>query len=184
VIDTSVRDDQFDTITREDGDEQLAFNGRPLYRFVDDVNPGDANGQRSGGVWFTVPANDVEVADSDGGRVTVGHTDLGPTLVNGDGKTLYAFKNDVFINEAQGQSNCNDACAKAWPPVPGDVAVDESAVTGETRPVTRRDGSSQLAIGEWPLYASTRDSEPGDINGQGSGGTWFAVAPDGTLYEE
>jgi predicted lipoprotein with Yx(FWY)xxD motif len=183
-IDTSVAEGQFDTITREDGSEQLALNGRPLYRYVDDLNPADANGEGVGDLWFAVPAVDVRVAVGGGGEVAAGHTDLGPTLVDGDGKTLYAFTNDAFINEAEGQSNCNDGCAEAWPPVPGDVAIDESAVTGQTRTVTRRDGSSQLAIGEWPLYTSSRDAAPGDINGQGVSGAWFAVAPDGSLYEQ
>ena len=190
---TSVREGQFDVITRDDGSEQLALHGQPLYRFVDDANPGDANGEGVGDVWFAVPADDVRKAEDGGGNggggdegdqggggggVTVGETDLGPTLVDGSGKTLYAFTND-----SDGQSACNDACADAWPPVPGDVAVDESAVTGETTTITREDGSSQLAIGEWPLYTFSGDAGPGDVNGQGSGGVWFAVAPDGSLYQ-
>lgn len=182
AIDIGVRNDQFDTITREDGSEQLTFNDKPLYRFVDDINPGDARGEGSGDVWFTVPADDVETADG-GAQVTVAHTDLGPTLVDGDGMTLYAFTSDAFVNEAEGQSNCNDVCAEAWPHVPGDVPVDDSAVTGQARTIIRRDGSSQLAIGEWPVYTASRDTAPGDINGHGASGAWFAVAPDGSLYE-
>lgn len=181
VIDTSVDHTQFDTITREDGSEQLAINGQPLYRFVDDLNAGDANGEGFGDVWFTVPADDVETAD-DRGMVTVAHTDLGPTLVDGDGMTLYAFTSDAFVNESEGQSNCNDLCAEAWPHVPGDVTVD-SQVTAQTRTITRKDGSSQLAIGEWPVYTASQDKEPGDITGHGASGAWFAVAPDGSLYE-
>ena len=184
AIDITVDDDQFDTITREDGDEQLTLNGRPLYRFANDANPGDANGDGVGDVWFAVSADDVAPADDDRGAVAVGHTDLGPTLVDGEGRTLYAFKNDAFINEAEGQSNCNDTCAEAWPPVPGGIAVDDAGITGQIRTVTRRDGSSQLAIGDWPLYTSARDTKAGDLTGQGSSGTWFAVAPDGSLYEE
>lgn len=181
-IDTSVHQDQFDTVTREDGSEQLALDGRPLYVFVDDANPGDANGEGSGDVWFPVPADDVKTAD-DGDSVTVGHTDLGPTLVDGDGMTLYVFTSDAFVDQAEGQSNCNDLCAEAWPHVPADVAIDGSAVTGQTRTIIRRDGSAQLAIGKWPLYTASLDEEPGDINGHGASGAWFAVAPDGSLYE-
>jgi predicted lipoprotein with Yx(FWY)xxD motif len=184
-IDTaSLRASQFNTITREDGDEQLALKGQPLYRFIDDANPGDANGEGVGDVWFTVPAHELNTPGSGGDKVTVANTDLGPTLVDGDGMTLYAFTNDAFINEAHGQSNCNNICAEAWPHVPGDIAVDESAVIGQTRTITREDGATQLAIGEWPLYTFSRDAAPGDINGQGSSGVWFAVAPDGSLYDE
>jgi predicted lipoprotein with Yx(FWY)xxD motif len=193
AIDTSsVKEEQFAAITRQDGSEQLALNGQPLYRFKDDVNPGDANGDGVGDVWFAVPADDVDVAEAGGGDagaqaddsgggaagVTVGETDLGPTLVDAEGKTLYALTDDT-----PGTSTCNDACADTWPPVPGDVAVDESAVTGETTSITRDDGSSQLQIGKWPLYTFSGDEAPGDINGQGSGGIWFAVAPDGSLYQ-
>jgi predicted lipoprotein with Yx(FWY)xxD motif len=32
------------------------------------------------------------------------------------------------------------------------------------------------------LYSFTGDTAPGDVNGQGSGGKWFAVALDGSLY--
>jgi predicted lipoprotein with Yx(FWY)xxD motif len=183
AIDNSIDAGQFDTIRRGDGDTQLTLDGRPLYHYADDDNPGDAKGEGVGDVWFAVPADEVE-AGSGGGEITVGHTELGPTLVDDDGKTLYAFTNDAFVNEAQGQSNCNGSCAEAWPPVPGDIAVDTSAVTGQTRTVIREDGSSQLAIGDWPLYTSLRDAEAGDINGQGSSGAWYAVAPDGTIYEE
>ena len=183
-ISSGVAGSQFDTLTREDGSTQLMLDRHPLYRYADDENPGDAKGAGVGGVWSAVPARDVQVADESGNEITVGHTDLGPTLVNGEGMTLYAFTNDAYVNEAEGQSNCNDACAEVWPPVPGDVSVDDSTVTGQTRTVIRLDGSAQLAIGEWPLYTSSRDAAPGDVNGQGSGGSWFAVAPDGSLYED
>ena len=44
----------FATITRDDGSSQLTFAGRPLYTFVDDTQPGSANGDglnAFGGVW-------------------------------------------------------------------------------------------------------------------------------------
>ena len=42
------------TITRSDGTKQLALGGKPLYNFVGDKKPGDANGNgvtAFGGVW-------------------------------------------------------------------------------------------------------------------------------------
>ena len=47
------------TITRDDGSEQLAYNGMPLYYYIDDVAPGDTTGQGKGDVWW--------VASVDGG---------------------------------------------------------------------------------------------------------------------
>ena len=40
-----------------------------------------------------------------------------------------------------------------------------------------------LKIGDWPLYTFAGDAAPGDVNGQGVGEVWYAVAPDGTLVE-
>ena len=41
----------------------------------------------------------------------------------------------------------------------------------------------QLKMGKWPLYAFSGDAAQGDVNGQGSGGSWFVVAPDGKLIK-
>ncbi len=39
-------------ITRDDGSSQLAYNGWPLYLWVNDTAPGDVTGQAVGDVWF------------------------------------------------------------------------------------------------------------------------------------
>ena len=44
----------FSSIARDDGSAQLAYAGRPLYRFIADARPGDANGDgidAFGGLW-------------------------------------------------------------------------------------------------------------------------------------
>ena len=72
-------------------------------------------------------------------------------------------------------------CAKTWPPAI--VTSDDVVVNGLDRAavgtVTRADGTKQLTIGGWPVYGFTKDKAAGDTNGQGVGGTWFAVAPNG-----
>jgi predicted lipoprotein with Yx(FWY)xxD motif len=35
---------EFGVITRDDGTQQLTYNGLPLYRFVNDTAPGDVAG--------------------------------------------------------------------------------------------------------------------------------------------
>ena len=37
-----------------DGTKIVTYNHRPLYRFSGDSQPGDTNGQGSGGVWFVI----------------------------------------------------------------------------------------------------------------------------------
>ena len=44
----------FAPITREDGSNQLTYNGHPLYNFSGDSQPGDANDQGVGEAWFVV----------------------------------------------------------------------------------------------------------------------------------
>jgi predicted lipoprotein with Yx(FWY)xxD motif len=111
--------------------------------------------------------------------VTEADTDLGPTLVDADGMTLYGLTDD-----SGGVSTCEGSCAEAWPPLtvaggelPTGLDADVFSV------VERSDGSFQLKAGAFPLYRFAGDSAPGDVNGQGSGGVWFAAAPDGTLIE-
>ncbi|MEV6169316.1 hypothetical protein AB0L99_13935 [Streptomyces sp. NPDC051954] len=105
--------------------------------------------------------------------------DLNPVVVNGAGFTLYRFDNDTADPS---KSNCNGDCATTWPPVvvaPGGKifidGVDKSAVGV----VKRDDGNLQVTVGGWPVYRFSKDLKPGDTNGQGVGGTWFGVTPDG-----
>jgi predicted lipoprotein with Yx(FWY)xxD motif len=104
---------------------------------------------------------------------------LGTVVVNDKGFTVYRFDKD---KKEPPTTNCDGDCAQAWPPVmvtdPAAVQVDgiDKALLGT---VTRPDGSKQLTIGGWPGYTYAKDTKPGDVNGQGVGGTWFAFTPDG-----
>ena len=105
--------------------------------------------------------------------------ELDPVVVNGAGLTLYRFDNDTA---SPSKSTCDGDCAKTWPPVTvakgGRIfvsGVKKSAVGV----VKRADGRLQVTIGGWPVYRFAKDTEPGDTKGQGVGGTWFGVTPDG-----
>ncbi len=193
-LDTGV----FATTTRDDGTFQLVAGKWPLYYFEGDAAPGDTNGQGAGDVWFAV-APDAKLV-KDGVETTPGYgrvpepvaapaeasvalTDsaLGDIVGDADGRTLYAFTKD----EA-GTPTCIGGCATAWPaapapapPVAGD-GVDGSKLSVVARP---DGGPDQLKLGKWPLYYFAGDGGPGDVNGQGSGGVWFAVNGDGTLVK-
>ncbi|MGI9028649.1 MAG: COG4315 family predicted lipoprotein [Ilumatobacteraceae bacterium] len=112
--------------------------------------------------------------------VATAESDLGTILVDAEGRTLYAFTPDT-----EGEPTCVEACAEAWPPafVEGELAVgdlDAAAFTLVEHPA----GGQQLKAGDWPLYLFAGDAAPGDVNGQGVGGNWFVVTPDGTLIEQ
>ncbi|MEU5899489.1 MULTISPECIES: hypothetical protein [Streptomyces] len=104
---------------------------------------------------------------------------LDPVVVNGSGFTLYRFDNDTA---SPSKSNCNDACATTWPPVlvnPGGKIFVQGVERSQVGVITRDDGTHQVTIGGWPVYRFSKDTKPGDTNGQGVGGTWFGVQPDG-----
>jgi predicted lipoprotein with Yx(FWY)xxD motif len=112
--------------------------------------------------------------------VSLGMTPLGNVLVDSEGRTLYGFTNDT-----NGMTSCYGTCAQNWPPTT--VSAGWTAGTGLNRAVfhtiKRADGQLQLVAGKWPLYRFAGDSQPGDVNGQGSLGKWFVVRADGSLMK-
>ncbi|MGW2253836.1 SCO0930 family lipoprotein [Kitasatospora sp. NPDC001660] len=113
-----------------------------------------------------------------GGALTVRNdAKLGMVVTDGQGFTLYRFDKDTAKPP---MSNCNDGCAKTWPPVTKEGTTAGSGIdAGAIGEVTRADGSKQLTLGGWPVYRYAQDTAAGDTKGQGVGGVWFAVAPDG-----
>jgi predicted lipoprotein with Yx(FWY)xxD motif len=102
---------------------------------------------------------------------------LGAIVTDSAGHTLYRFDKDTAQPSA---SNCNDACAKLWPPAAADGQASVKGIDGKlVGAVTRADGSKQLTLNGWPLYRYTPDTKPGDTRGQGVGGVWFVITPDG-----
>ncbi|MFF2027054.1 COG4315 family predicted lipoprotein [Rhodococcus koreensis] len=57
-----------DTIPAADGTHQLTVNGRPVYRYKDDNEPGDAYGQAVGSVWWTLDSAGNPVTTTAGGE--------------------------------------------------------------------------------------------------------------------
>ncbi|MFW5416201.1 hypothetical protein J0910_06205 [Nocardiopsis sp. CNT-189] len=105
--------------------------------------------------------------------------ELGDIVADGDGYTLYLSTRD---GTEPPFSACVGDCAEQWPPVPaeGEIeGVDEDLVGR----VAREGGEEQLTLGGAPLYRYAGDVEPGDANGAGLDGAWFAVAPDGTRID-
>ncbi len=105
---------------------------------------------------------------------------MGETVQNEDGFVLYRFDGDKVKPEVV--SECNDDCAKVWPPAvinkgekPKLKGVDAESVGT----VTRKDGTLQLTIDNWPVYTYIGDKKPGQWKGQNVGKKWFVITPDG-----
>jgi predicted lipoprotein with Yx(FWY)xxD motif len=124
------------------------------------------------------PQSPAETSDAD---LSVADSSLGDIVVDGDGMTVYIFDKDTADS---GKSVCSGDCLAAWPPV---VAMDESpaadGVTGDVATITRDDGSRQITVNGLPLYLYAPDEAPGDVTGQGVGGVWWVVGPDGAKID-
>lgn len=92
-----------------------------------------------------------------------------PILTNAEGLSLYTWDTDP-----DGASRCNGGCAANWPP---HMAPDSAHDAGDFTVVTRGDGAKQWAYKGRPLYTFIRDSAPGDVTGDGVGGTWHLARP-------
>ena len=144
-----------------------------------------ACGSSSGGTASTSQGSKVPAAaGASSGAVATGTTDVGTVLVDGSGKTLYAFAADT-----RGTSNCSGSCAQYWPPVTAKAGSlgHSAAVTARLGTITRDDGSTQLTVDGWPMYTYAGDSAAGQATGQGknlSGGLWWVVKPSGAWLKK
>ncbi|GGQ77081.1 SCO0930 family lipoprotein [Streptomyces asoensis] len=176
-------------VTRTDGSKQLTVGGWPAYYYAKDAKAGDTTGQGVGNKWFALAPDGKKAKSSGSGSSSEASTaglsvrkdpNLGEIVVDKDGMTVYRFLKDKAWPEPV--SNCNGACLEKWPAVaPVDFAETKGIQKKGYMNFTRSDGTKQQTINCSPIYTFSGDKAPGDINGQGVGGTWYAVAPDGKL---
>jgi predicted lipoprotein with Yx(FWY)xxD motif len=120
-------------------------------------------------------------ASSSGGTViTTAKSSGGTVLASSSGRAVYLWAKDTGD-----MSNCNGACAGAWPPVTttGTATASGGAVASDIGTITRSDGTKQVTYDGHPLYYFSGDSGPGTASGQGSdafGAKWWLVAPTGS----
>ncbi|GHH53180.1 SCO0930 family lipoprotein [Streptomyces candidus] len=198
-------------VTRGDGRKQLTLGGWPMYRYAGDAAAGDAKGQGVGGTWFaSAPdgkkaaaspekpdagtekpdaaapgAEGPEGAASPGapadrpGMSVRKDPELGEIVVDRRGRTVYRFKKDSAWPM---KSACTGDCLAKWPAVAPVPKNDTEGILKKGYVVfDRPDGAKQQTIDCWPLYTYSGDTGPGDTNGQGVGGTWYAVSPQGRM---
>jgi len=161
------------TVEREDGSLQVAYNGMPLYYWVQDEAVGDTTGDGRGGVWWIVEPATVYIA---------GNEELGSFLVGENGFTLY-----ILTADEENSSVCTEQCLENWPALtvgPNDVLVLPEGVMGELSTFERADtGALQVTLNGMPLYYWVNDEAPGDATGQGVSEVWFVVSPDGEVVQ-
>jgi len=142
---------------------------------------GAAAGTPAAGTPAAAGSSPSSSAGASGGTVIkTASTSAGTVLTNGSGRAVY-----LWVKDTGDMSNCNGACAGAWPPVTttGAATASGAAKASDLGTITRSDGSKQVTYDGHPLYYFSGDSGPGTATGQGSdgfGAKWWLVAPSGS----
>lgn len=98
---------------------------------------------------------------------------LGKILTTSSGMTLYRYKKD-----SKNKSVCTTRCAHIWPPLTwkgSGKPKKGQGVPGTLGLIKRPNGSKQVTYNGVPLYTYSRDSSPGNINGQGFKKLWYVA---------
>lgn len=178
---SALSESAFARISRDDGENQLAYRGWPLYYFNNDADRGDVNGHgAASGLWFVVEP-DVETAPEEGGEsgaiLLEEHETHGQYLVDEEGRTLYFFSNDV-----DGASACtSEGCLGLWPVFYREnPEIGEGLDSDDFDVIERSDGEMQTTYKGWPLYYYAGDNAAGDVNGE-SINYWPVAKPNYTI---
>jgi predicted lipoprotein with Yx(FWY)xxD motif len=126
----------------------------------------------AGGASEAAPDEDaLEVSAADAG-------DVGTVLVDADGFTLY-----LFTPEKGGTIACTKQCLDFWPALTIESNETTTAANGVDASLLgtteRPEGDTQVTYNGWPLYTFSGDEQPGQANGQGVEGNWFAMTVEG-----
>jgi predicted lipoprotein with Yx(FWY)xxD motif len=141
-----------------------------------------AGSNNAGSVAPVAVQRQAAVAGEQAKLVSAEVANLGQVLTDGKGMTLYRFAKDAA---KPAKSNCDNACAAAWPPLlsdtPAEVQGVDQTLVGS---VLRTDGKKQVTVNNWPVYTYAKDTAPGMALGQGVDGNWAAVTPAGAKAAE
>tara|TARA_R110000868_G_scaffold77820_2_gene222574 strand:+ start:822 stop:2174 length:1353 start_codon:yes stop_codon:yes gene_type:complete len=181
-------DGDWSLVQRPDGARQWAYQGRPLYTWVQEKKPGEV--ATNVGLTETANAKLAETAVEAGSllppeewRVARFEPGAGILLPDGivvemvpsahavaltdfNGLTLYTFNGDA---KDDGQVCSSAGCTMQWHPV---VAPALAVTVGEFSIVSRKDGSRQWAYRGRPLYTYHGDMLPGDVHGMTVDENW------------
>jgi predicted lipoprotein with Yx(FWY)xxD motif len=133
-------------------------------------------GASSGTPAATTGGAQVAATTLTGPNLATRQTPLG-LVATSDGYTVYEYTKD---SNKPAAATCVGGCATSWPPVlAGDTPWLKGVSADKVGTVDRPDGTKQLTLNGWPLYRYAKDGAPGDTTGNGVGGTWKALGPDG-----
>ena len=103
---------------------------------------------------------------------------LGQIIVDGKGMTAYVWDKDTANS---GVSACTGTCATLWSAITTTSATPTvTGVTGTVATITGVSGGKQITINGLPIYTFTKDTKPGDTNGQLVLNIWHVLSPAGT----
>jgi predicted lipoprotein with Yx(FWY)xxD motif len=136
--------------------------------------PADAD--LTDGPAVVVPTPKPEPIGLTAGTAKVGGADADVVLFKD--RVVYRFEAD---ENKPPKVNCVGDCLVIWPPLltdgtPVKLAGVNPALVGSVR---RADGFTQVTLDGWPLYLYKQDESPTDTKGEGVGGNWSVVRPDG-----
>jgi predicted lipoprotein with Yx(FWY)xxD motif len=120
--------------------------------------------------------SEATTPDPDQAIVSLRQTSLGNILVGAEGHTLYLFTADKDTN-----STCYEGCAEYWPPLTtsgtplGSDGIDATKLGISTR----TDGATMVTFNGHPLYYFIKDSNAGDVAGQGYNNVWYVLDATG-----
>jgi predicted lipoprotein with Yx(FWY)xxD motif len=149
------QDGDWTLISRENGDRQWAYAGKPLYRYSVDEAAGDTYGEGVRAQW-SLAFIPLDVPPG----VRVQKTLLGYVAADRNRMTLY-----VPAAEVDPTSLClKQTCGSDWSALLAPGAAND---LGEWTVVTRQDGMRQWAYQGRPLFTYANDVHPRETNGGG-----------------
>jgi predicted lipoprotein with Yx(FWY)xxD motif len=146
-------------IKRDDGSDQWAYDGYPLYTSILDAQPGDVRGgtkseiNRDAGVARLAVGPEPQVPPA----LSVIPTKTGRMVVNLDDFSVYAWDGDE-----PDKSNCHGECLIFWTPLPAPENVME---LGGWTTFERAPGVNQWAFRGEPVYTYNYDRHARSLTG-------------------
>ena len=175
-------------LKRADGSRQWAYQGQPLYTWVQEKEPGEVAvnvgaAESAGAKLAEQKLKTGTLLPPQGWQVARFHPEASLTMPSGitarivgaaqgivltdySGFTLYAFDGDA----KKDNQTCSDrGCQLSWQPV---EAPEFARSVGDFTIVARADGASQWAYKKRPLYRYSGDLLPGDAFGENVDRKW------------